>query len=170
MPSTIPALPDYAPVPRSSLGPAVNDKGYYVGPVERNLYWITDGDYNSAFLTTQDGVVLFDAPPTIGHKHPARRRRGRRGRGCEQQGDASRLHAPPLRPCRRIVSVRHQRGPNRPRGVPALVSGQYVYHRMFRAAPPAAAGVNVRNQLLDACAQLTGVLLSPAVAPKLCLN
>src|SRR6266851_4148361 len=23
--------------------------------------------YNSAFLTTRDGVVLFDAPPTIGH-------------------------------------------------------------------------------------------------------
>jgi hypothetical protein len=62
-----PALPDYAPVPGSSLGPAVNDQGYYVGRVERNLYWVTDGDYHSAFLTTRDGVVLFDAPPTIGH-------------------------------------------------------------------------------------------------------
>jgi hypothetical protein len=57
-----PILPDYAPVPRSSLGPAVNDQGYYVGRVERNLYWVTDGDYHSAFLTTPDGVVLFDAP------------------------------------------------------------------------------------------------------------
>jgi glyoxylase-like metal-dependent hydrolase (beta-lactamase superfamily II) len=62
-----PILPDYAPVPRSSLGPAVNDQGYYVGRVERNLYWVTDGDYHSAFLTTWDGVVLFDAPPSIGH-------------------------------------------------------------------------------------------------------
>jgi hypothetical protein len=35
--------------------------------VERNLYWVTDGDYHSAFLTTRDGVVLFDAPPSIGH-------------------------------------------------------------------------------------------------------
>jgi glyoxylase-like metal-dependent hydrolase (beta-lactamase superfamily II) len=60
-------LPDYAPVPRSALGPAVNDQGYYVGRVERNLYWVTDGTYNSAFLTTRDGVVLFDAPPSIGH-------------------------------------------------------------------------------------------------------
>ena len=60
-------LPDYVPVPRASLGPAVNDRGYYVGRVERNLFWITDGDYHSAFLTTRDGVVLFDAPPTIGH-------------------------------------------------------------------------------------------------------
>jgi glyoxylase-like metal-dependent hydrolase (beta-lactamase superfamily II) len=61
------ALPDYAPVPRSALGPALNEQGYYVGPVERNLYWITDGTYQAAFLTTKDGVVLFDAPPTIGN-------------------------------------------------------------------------------------------------------
>jgi hypothetical protein len=60
-------LPDYAPVPRSALGPALNDQGYYVGRVERNLYWVTDGVYQSAFLTTPDGVVLFDAPPSIGH-------------------------------------------------------------------------------------------------------
>ena len=60
-------LPDYAPVPRSALGPPLNSQGYYVGRVERNLYWVTDGVYQSAFLTTRDGVVLLDAPPTIGH-------------------------------------------------------------------------------------------------------
>jgi len=59
-------LPDYAPIPRSALGPALNDQRYYVGRVERNLYWVTDGVYNSAFLATRDGVVLFDAPPSIG--------------------------------------------------------------------------------------------------------
>ena len=59
-------LPEYAPIPRSALGPALNDQGYYVGKVERNLYYVTDGVYQSAFLTTDDGVVLFDAPPTIG--------------------------------------------------------------------------------------------------------
>ncbi|HEV2244639.1 MAG TPA: MBL fold metallo-hydrolase [Streptosporangiaceae bacterium] len=59
-------LPDYAPIPPSALGPALNDQRYYVGRVERNLYWVTDGVYNSAFLTTRDGVVLFDAPPSIG--------------------------------------------------------------------------------------------------------
>ena len=47
----------------------------------------------------------------------------------------------------------------------ALISGQYFYHRMIRAAHPAAADVNFQNQLLDACTQLTGVSLSPAVAP-----
>jgi glyoxylase-like metal-dependent hydrolase (beta-lactamase superfamily II) len=65
--SSAQALPDYAPVPRSALGPALNEQGYYVGRVERNLYWVTDGTYQAAFLTTRDGVVLFDAPPTIGH-------------------------------------------------------------------------------------------------------
>src|SRR5213082_928638 len=62
-----PTLPDYAPVPRSALGPALNDRGYFVGRVERNLYWVTDGTYQAAFLTTSDGVVLLDAPPSIGH-------------------------------------------------------------------------------------------------------
>ena len=40
-----PALPDYAPVPASALGPALNEQGYHVGRVERNLYWVTDGVY-----------------------------------------------------------------------------------------------------------------------------
>src|SRR5215467_1723349 len=57
---------DYAPIPRSALGPALNEEGYYVGRVERNLYYVTDGVYQAAFLTTGDGVVLFDAPPSIG--------------------------------------------------------------------------------------------------------
>src|SRR5258708_34735786 len=61
------ALPDYAPVPQSAMGPTLNEQGYYVGRVVRNLYWVTDGVYQAAFLTTPDGVVLFDAPPTIGH-------------------------------------------------------------------------------------------------------
>jgi len=60
-------LPDYAPVPQSAFGPALNEQGYYVGRVERNLYWITDGTYQCAFLTTSDGVVVLDAPPTIGN-------------------------------------------------------------------------------------------------------
>ena len=67
MEKTVRTLPDYAPIPRSAIGPALNEQGYYVGRVEKNLYWVTDGTYQSAFLTTKDGVVLLDAPPTIGH-------------------------------------------------------------------------------------------------------
>jgi glyoxylase-like metal-dependent hydrolase (beta-lactamase superfamily II) len=66
-PASADTLPDYAPIPPSALGPAVNERGYFVGRVEKNLYWVTDGSYQAAFLTTREGVVLFDAPPTIGH-------------------------------------------------------------------------------------------------------
>ena len=62
------ALPDYAPIPRSALGPALTEQGYHVGRVEQNLYRITDGAYRSAFLTDSVGVVLLDGPPTIGNK------------------------------------------------------------------------------------------------------
>ena len=58
--------PTTHPSRASALGPALNEQGYHVGRVERNLYWVTDGVYNSAFLVTGDGVVLFDAPPSIG--------------------------------------------------------------------------------------------------------
>ncbi len=66
-PETGGARPDCAPIPQTAFGLAVNEPGYDVGRVEGNLYWVTDGIYQSAFLTTSDGVVLFDAPPTIGH-------------------------------------------------------------------------------------------------------
>jgi glyoxylase-like metal-dependent hydrolase (beta-lactamase superfamily II) len=56
-----------APIPVSARGPVLNEHGYYVGRVEGNLYWVTDGTYQSAFLATSGGVVLFDAPPAIGH-------------------------------------------------------------------------------------------------------
>jgi glyoxylase-like metal-dependent hydrolase (beta-lactamase superfamily II) len=61
------SMPDYVPIPPAALGPALNEQGYHVGRVERNLFWVTDGTYQSAFLATDAGVVLFDAPPTIGH-------------------------------------------------------------------------------------------------------
>jgi glyoxylase-like metal-dependent hydrolase (beta-lactamase superfamily II) len=66
-PAEVQSLPDYAPVPTSSFGPALNEQGYHVGRVERNLFWVTDGTYLSAFLATDEGVILFDAPPTIGY-------------------------------------------------------------------------------------------------------
>lgn len=60
-------LPDYAPVPSASVGPALNADGYFVGQIKGNLYWVTDSYYQAMFLTTRDGVVLVDAPPTLGH-------------------------------------------------------------------------------------------------------
>jgi len=60
-------LPDYAPIPPGALGPALNADGYFVGNIHGNLYWVTDSVYQAMFLTTRNGVVLVDAPPTIGH-------------------------------------------------------------------------------------------------------
>jgi glyoxylase-like metal-dependent hydrolase (beta-lactamase superfamily II) len=62
-----PDLPEYAPVPAIAKGAVLNEHGYHVWQVERNLYAVTDNVYMSAFLTTPDGVVIFDAPPNIGH-------------------------------------------------------------------------------------------------------
>jgi glyoxylase-like metal-dependent hydrolase (beta-lactamase superfamily II) len=50
-----------------ALGPTIGERGYYVDRVEGNLYRITDENYQCAFMTTYDGVVLFDAPATLGH-------------------------------------------------------------------------------------------------------
>jgi glyoxylase-like metal-dependent hydrolase (beta-lactamase superfamily II) len=65
--ATAPDLPDYAPIPAAAAGPQTNDAGYYVGRIDGNLYWVTDGFYQAMFLSTHEGVVLVDAPPTIGH-------------------------------------------------------------------------------------------------------
>ncbi|MFI7149444.1 MBL fold metallo-hydrolase [Nonomuraea sp. NPDC050022] len=61
------ALPDYAPIPEAAKGPKLNEKGYFVGRIDGDLYWVTDSSYQAMFLTTRQGVVLVDAPPTIGH-------------------------------------------------------------------------------------------------------
>ncbi|MCW8382553.1 MBL fold metallo-hydrolase [Streptomyces justiciae] len=60
-------LPDYDSIPSASVGPALNADGYHVGRIKENLYWVTDSYYQAMFLSTREGVVLVDAPPTIGH-------------------------------------------------------------------------------------------------------
>src|SRR5262249_47558465 len=56
--------PGYAPVPPSALGPALNADGYFAGSIDDTLHWVTDSFYQAMFLTTPEGVVLVDAPPT----------------------------------------------------------------------------------------------------------
>lgn len=41
-------------------------KGYLVKAIKPNVYVITDGAYQSMFMTTGKGVILFDAPPSFG--------------------------------------------------------------------------------------------------------
>ena len=62
----------YAAIPDSARGPAIDQsKGYLVqelGELGSGLYWLTDGQYQVMFLTTGEGVIVVDAPPTIGQK------------------------------------------------------------------------------------------------------
>ena len=53
----------------SSRGPAIPEKGYLVEEISDNLYWVTDGSYNTMFLITDEGVVAVDAPPSIGQNY-----------------------------------------------------------------------------------------------------
>jgi glyoxylase-like metal-dependent hydrolase (beta-lactamase superfamily II) len=56
-----------APVPPPAKGPAIPKAGYLVTEIAANTYVLTDGIYQMIFLTTQDGVVAIDAPPTLGN-------------------------------------------------------------------------------------------------------
>jgi glyoxylase-like metal-dependent hydrolase (beta-lactamase superfamily II) len=53
------------PIPESALGPAIPEKGYLVEEIGDGLYWVTDGLYQVMFLTTGEGVVVIDAPPSL---------------------------------------------------------------------------------------------------------
>jgi len=54
-------------LPQTSQGPQIPyDKGYLVEEINNDLYWVTDGLYNAIFLIYDEGVVMVDAPPTIG--------------------------------------------------------------------------------------------------------
>lgn len=56
-----------APVPPGAKGPVIPASGYLVEEIADRTFCVTDGLYQSIFLATSDGVVLVDAPPTIGH-------------------------------------------------------------------------------------------------------
>jgi len=66
------ALPDFVPVLPAIKAQALDipAKGYLVKQVKSDVYVVTDGAYQSVFVTTGKGVVLFDAPPTFAAKLP----------------------------------------------------------------------------------------------------
>jgi glyoxylase-like metal-dependent hydrolase (beta-lactamase superfamily II) len=55
-----------SPVPEAARGPAIPASGYLVEEIRDGLYWVTDGSYQAMFLTTGEGVILVDAPPSLG--------------------------------------------------------------------------------------------------------
>jgi len=61
-----------APLPDTAKGPAMDfEKGYLVEHLGDGLYWVSDGAYQVIFLTTGEGVIAVDAPPTMGAKYLA---------------------------------------------------------------------------------------------------
>jgi len=55
----------YLDVPDSAKGPAIDRvKGFRTQKLGEGLYMVTDGGYQSMFLTYEDGVVVIDAPPS----------------------------------------------------------------------------------------------------------
>jgi glyoxylase-like metal-dependent hydrolase (beta-lactamase superfamily II) len=58
-----------APLPEASKGVAIApEKGYAVEEISDGLYWVTEGVYTTMFLTTGEGVIVVDAPPSFGDK------------------------------------------------------------------------------------------------------
>ena len=55
------------PVPETARGPAVDmQKGFLVEEIGDGLYWATEGAYQVMFLVTGQGVIVCDAPASIG--------------------------------------------------------------------------------------------------------
>jgi glyoxylase-like metal-dependent hydrolase (beta-lactamase superfamily II) len=66
-----PPLPDYKSVPpaiKARILPVDAKKGYVVKQLKPDIYMITDGGYQSVFVTTGQGVILIDAPPSFAKK------------------------------------------------------------------------------------------------------
>ncbi|HTL10720.1 MAG TPA: MBL fold metallo-hydrolase [Chitinophagaceae bacterium] len=54
-----------APLPNSAL--AIDAaKGYLLSEIRQKVYYVTDGIYQMMFIVTGKGVVVVDAPPSIG--------------------------------------------------------------------------------------------------------
>ena len=59
-----------AALPETAKGHQIDySKGYFVEEIKDGLYWVTDGAYNTMFLTTGEGVIAVDAPPSIGQNY-----------------------------------------------------------------------------------------------------
>lgn len=67
--SEIKQFPKPSLLPAQAQGPVIPSKGYLVEEIRDNLYWVTDGTYNTMFLIGEDGVAAVDAPPSIGEKY-----------------------------------------------------------------------------------------------------
>lgn len=57
------------PAMKERVPPVNTEFGLHVSEIEPGLFFITDFIYQSAFLVTGEGIVVFDAPPSFGERH-----------------------------------------------------------------------------------------------------
>ena len=57
---------DYLPLPEGAYGPTIPEVGYLIEEINGGVYWVTEGTYQLMVVVTDEGVVVADAPPTIG--------------------------------------------------------------------------------------------------------
>lgn len=55
------------PVPETAKGPAIGSDGYAMEEIGDRVFWLSDGSYQSMFVSTDEGVIAVDAPPTLGN-------------------------------------------------------------------------------------------------------
>jgi glyoxylase-like metal-dependent hydrolase (beta-lactamase superfamily II) len=55
------------PVPETAKGPAIGREGYTMEEIGEKVFWLSDGSYQSMFVSTDEGVIAVDAPPTLGN-------------------------------------------------------------------------------------------------------
>lgn len=54
----------------TQMPPSIDpEKGYFVTEIADRVFWLTDGIYQTIFLSTGQGVIAVDAPPSIGEKY-----------------------------------------------------------------------------------------------------
>jgi glyoxylase-like metal-dependent hydrolase (beta-lactamase superfamily II) len=61
------AVTTYTPVPSQEVGPLLNSDGWRVEHFGGGAFMATDNQYQSLFLVSTKGVIVVDAPPSIGH-------------------------------------------------------------------------------------------------------
>jgi glyoxylase-like metal-dependent hydrolase (beta-lactamase superfamily II) len=62
---TLSPVTTWAPIPSQALGPNLTN-GWRVESFGQGAYMVTDNQYNGVFLVSNQGVIVVDAPPTIG--------------------------------------------------------------------------------------------------------